>query len=57
MAMKTAKAAAKQLKEEQKALGPRIKVARSKAAVERCFECLALYTDPPAGEESPWTGC
>ena len=32
-------------------------VARSKAAVERCFECLALNTDPPAGEESPWIGC
>ena len=56
-AKKAVKAAAKQLKDEERALGPRIKVARSKEAVERCFECLATYTDPPVGEESPWTGC
>ena len=54
---KAAKADAKKKLEDEKELGPRIKVARDKEAVDRCFECLTRYADPPAGQESLWIEC
>lgn len=56
-AKKKARTAANQLRDEEKALGPRVKVARSKEAVDECFQCLASYVAPPDGQDSLWTGC
>jgi hypothetical protein len=54
---KAAKTDAKREKDAKKELGPRIRVARDKSAVERCHECLTTYAEPPFGQESLWTGC
>jgi len=54
---KAAKTDAKREKDAKKELGPRIRVARDKSAVERCHECLTTYVEPPFGQESLWTGC
>ena len=44
--------------DEEKAIGPRIEEARQQGGGRAVLrECLTIYSDPPAGEESPRTDC